>query len=84
LSGQQDSSESGDGRPDAEVLPDASLGGANHASVLGRLDETIGRMEILAAQQVGSVLSKRSFGAPPEGTAAPAERRAAAPPGDHR
>ena len=33
---------------------------ANHASVLGRLDEAIGRMEVLVAQQVGGVLSKRS------------------------
>ena len=33
---------------------------ANHASVLGRLDEAIGRMEVLVAQQVGGFLSKRS------------------------
>jgi len=33
---------------------------ANHASVLGRLDEAIGRMEVLIAQQVGGFLSKRS------------------------
>ena len=33
---------------------------ANHASVLGRLEETIGRMEVLMEQQVGGFLSKRS------------------------
>ena len=33
---------------------------ANHASVLGRLDETISRMEVLIEQQVGGFLSKRS------------------------
>jgi hypothetical protein len=33
---------------------------ANHASVLGRLDEAIGRMEVLIEQQVGGFLSKRS------------------------
>src|SRR5262245_3914338 len=33
---------------------------ANHASVLGRLDRTIGRMEGLMEQQVGGFLSKRS------------------------
>jgi hypothetical protein len=33
---------------------------ANHASVLGRLDETISRMEVLIAQQVGGFLSRRS------------------------
>ena len=36
------------------------LADANHASVLGRLDESIARMETLAAQQVGGFLSKRS------------------------
>ena len=33
---------------------------ANHASVPGRLEETIGRMEALMEQQVGGFLSKRS------------------------
>jgi hypothetical protein len=33
---------------------------ANHASVLGRLDETISRMEVLIEQQVGGFLSRRS------------------------
>jgi hypothetical protein len=33
---------------------------ANHALVLGRLKEAIGRMEVLIAQQVGGFLSKRS------------------------
>lgn len=32
----------------------------NHGSVLGRLKQAIGRMEVLVAQQVGGFLSKRS------------------------
>ncbi len=33
---------------------------ANHASVLARLNEAIGQMEMLVEQQVGAVLSKQS------------------------
>lgn len=36
------------------------LADPNHALVLGQLDETIGRMDVLMEQQVGGFLSKRS------------------------